>query len=552
MDLTSIAFSGTAAAAFSSAGSNALSDIQTSLGGDSFKGILGDMMNSVKDTPEAEVFAPEQFSADVVTEEVMSESTETALKYLVGSYLQSAARFDDSGETGNIQLFDFLFTDGTDISDSDYTDMWQQIFDSLTSTDISQISSFSAELSTALFGGGKDGEKSSGDVLAELFDNIDIERMKAQSKDSERILDLAAAAAGGFSSLISFADISPEKEEETQLDMQLTALMGAADDVTVEELASELAEAVSAAAQKLAAEGTANVEKSDEGFEGMVSETIAADIIPDTEDISAKDTAPADKPRTAEKTGTVHGQLTDTETADIAEPEITFISFARRNVRTAGISEEDGIVTEDSGKTLPRIVTDTDEADDNAPAAENILPGQQTTAPVSTDEKTEAPEETGFKTMEQIIEKLEEQAEGFTESRELVIKLTPETLGEITVKIEKAADGAVSVTFAAENRQVNELIADRSAQLAQALSDKGTEVSSVNVVEPAQSGQDLAFDMSGGQNAFNFRQQGMGQHQRTDGVRFDGEEEDDISVSGIAESTEADYVAKEAKLWRKI
>lgn len=523
MDLTSIAFSGTAAAAFAAAGNNALSDVQTALGGDSFKGILGDMMNSVKDTPEAEVFAPEQLSADVVTEEVMSEGTETALKYLVGSYLQSAARSDDSGETGNTQLFDFLFTDeGTDISDSDYTDMWQQIFDSLTSTDISQISAFSAELSTALFGGGKDSERSSGDVLAELFNNIDLERMKAQSKDSEKILDLAAVAAGGFSSLIGFADISPEKQDETQLDMQLTALMGAADDVTVEELASQLAEAVSEASQKLVPE--------DNAFEDILSDSTA---------------------QNAEKTQTdeLSGQSVGTEMPEGSDTEVTFISFARRSVRTADISKENGIVTEDSGKTLPRIGTDEGE---NALAAENALTRQQAVYSADTDEQTEAPEETGFKTMEQIIEKLEEQSEGFTESRELVIKLTPETLGEITVKIEKAADGAVAVTFAAQNREVGELIADRSAQLAQALSDKGTAVSSVNVVEPAQSGQYLAFDMSGGQNAFNFRQQGMGQHQRTDGARFDSEEEDNLTIGGVSQDTDADHIAKEAKLWRKI
>ena len=125
-------------------------------------------------------------------------------------------------------------------------------------------------------------------------------------------------------------------------------------------------------------------------------------------------------------------------------------------------------------------------------------------------------------------------------------------LGEITVKIEKAADGAVSITFAAQNRDVNELIADRSAQLAQALSDKGTQVSSINVVEPAQSGQNLAFDMSGGQNAFSFRQQGMGEHHRTGSIGNDSEEEDELTVGGISQDTDADYIAKEAKLWQKI
>lgn len=526
MDMTNIAVLSGAFSAMAAGTGSAVSDFSGVSDGSSFKGILGGLMStptdSAADISAAEVFSPEALSADNVTAQVMSESTETALKYLVGSYLQSAMKSAENEKSGNTDLFDFLFTESTDSEDADYTDIWQQLFDSLTSADITQISNFSAELSTALFGGGKDDEKSSGDLLAGLFDNISLARMKLKSDVKYDDTTLSALAAGGMFSFISFADISPEDSEgEQQLDTQLAALIGAADDETIGQLAQELAEAVSAAAER--------------SVETTVFSEETVTVTPEASQ-AASQTAPAE------------AQTTDMGGAE----NVTFISFAvNRNVRAADISPEDGAVTESSEKVLPKIGTDPAELNDEAAAAE-LGQGPQTSQVQLSEETDTIPGETQFKTMEQIIEKLEQQADGFTESKELVIKLTPETLGEITVKIEKAADGAVSLTFAAQNRDVNELIADRSAQLAQALSDKGTEVSRINVVEPAQSGQDLAFDMNGGQNAFSFRQQGMGSHHRTDGTHFDSGEEDDLTVGGVSQSTDADYIAKEAKLWRKI
>lgn len=522
MDMTNIAVLGGAFSAMAAGTGSAVSDFSGVSDGSSFKGILGGLMNTVSsdstaDIAAAEAFVPEALSADNVTAAVMSESTETALKYLVGSYLQSAMKSAESENQGSTDLFDFLFTSGSDDKDADYTDIWQQLFDSLTSADITQISSFSAELSTALFGGGKDEEKSSGDVLAGLFENIDLARMKLKSDVKYDDTTLSALAAGGMFSFVSFADISPENEQDDQLDTQLAALIGAADDETVGQLAQELAEAVTAAAETT----------------GFSEETVTV-------------------MSEAAESGT-QATPTEAQPADTAESiteNVTFISFAsKRTVRAADISPEDGAVTESSERVLPKIGSD--ELSDEAAAAE-LGQRPQTSEVQLSEEPDSVPEQMQFRTMEQIIEKLEQQADGFTESKELVIKLTPETLGEITVKIEKAADGAVSITFAAQNRDVNELIADRSAQLAQALSDKGTQVSSINVVEPAQSGQNLAFDMSGGQNAFSFRQQGMGEHHRTGSIGNDSEEEDELTVGGISQDTDADYIAKEAKLWQKI
>lgn len=187
-----------------------------------------------------------------------------------------------------------------------------------------------------------------------------------------------------------------------------------------------------------------------------------------------------------------------------------------------------------------------------AAAADKTLHANEADIP---DEADKVVPEDRYNTVEQLLAKLEENGFNGSGTRELVVKLTPETLGEITVRIAKDVTGAVEITLAAQNRDVSELISSRASELAQSLADKGTAVSSVNVVDPAQSGQNLAFDMSGGQNAFNFRQQDLGYH--FDGSRRFSEEDDDgdgtVEAVSAADSIDNNiFVSKEAKLWQMI
>lgn len=182
---------------------------------------------------------------------------------------------------------------------------------------------------------------------------------------------------------------------------------------------------------------------------------------------------------------------------------------------------------------------------------EKAVPTKETEIPAETEQTV--PEDR-YGTVEQILARLEETNIREGSTREIVVKLTPETLGEITVRIAKDVTGAVEITLAAQNRDVAELISSRASELAQSLSDKGTAVSSVNVVDPAQSGQNLAFDMSGGQNSFNFRQQDLGYH--FDGRRnFSADDDGDGTVEAVSAADSTDnniFVSKEAKLWQKI
>lgn len=186
-----------------------------------------------------------------------------------------------------------------------------------------------------------------------------------------------------------------------------------------------------------------------------------------------------------------------------------------------------------------------------AAAADKTFPANEADIPAEAEKSV--PEDR-YNTVEQLLARIEENSFEGKGTRELVVKLTPEALGEITVKIAKDATGAVEITLAAQNRDVSELISSRASELAQSLADKGTAVSSVNVVDPAQAGQNMAFDMSGGQNAFNFSQQDL--RFNFDGSRrFSDDDDGDGTVEAVSAEDSTDnniFVSKEAKLWQKI
>lgn len=258
---------------------------------------------------------------------------------------------------------------------------------------------------------------------------------------------------------------------------------------------------------------------------------------------------------------------------DIETPFVFETNTAVPAENTEKFEEVQPVMTSEEVQTedAPRVVSETAETlsekentsgldgnreDSIAPefvaAADKTLPANEADIPAETEKSV--PEDR-YNTVEQLLAKIEENSFSGSGTRELVVKLTPETLGEITVRIAKDVTGAVEITLAAQNRDVSELISSRASELAQSLSDKGTAVSSVNVVDPAQAGQNMAFDMSGGQNAFNFRQQDL--RFNFDGNRRFSAEDDDadgtVEAVSAADSIDSNiFVSKEAILWQKI
>ena len=91
------------------------------------------------------------------------------------------------------------------------------------------------------------------------------------------------------------------------------------------------------------------------------------------------------------------------------------------------------------------------------------------------------------------------------ESTEMVIKLNPEHLGELTLKVSVSQSGSVNASFHSENAQVRTVIENSLVQLRQELNNQGLKVDSVEVYAGLADGQ-LPQDQ--GQQAWQNKQQG--------------------------------------------
>lgn len=87
---------------------------------------------------------------------------------------------------------------------------------------------------------------------------------------------------------------------------------------------------------------------------------------------------------------------------------------------------------------------------------------------------------------QQVTERLIETAKSTARETEYTMTLNPEELGKITVKLTKAADGAVSVTIAAENSRTRELLEQNSALMQENLRSNGMRLENWQTVNESQ------------------------------------------------------------------
>lgn len=89
--------------------------------------------------------------------------------------------------------------------------------------------------------------------------------------------------------------------------------------------------------------------------------------------------------------------------------------------------------------------------------------------------------------IEQTTAKLVETAETMTEQQtEYSMVLNPEELGQIVVKLVKAADGAVSVTIAAENSRTQHILEQNSAAMQESLRSSGVRLEGWQMVQESR------------------------------------------------------------------
>ena len=129
------------------------------------------------------------------------------------------------------------------------------------------------------------------------------------------------------------------------------------------------------------------------------------------------------------------------------------------------------------------------------------------------------------------------------EDTQMVIKLHPDHLGELTLKVSVSANGAVNASFHSDNAQVRAIIENTLVQLKQELNNQGLKVDNVDVYAGLTDGQ---LPQGEGQQAWqqNQRHNSNGSIRNLGDVADYGEETENIAVGvqGTAEAADGvDY-----------
>ncbi len=190
------------------------------------------------------------------------------------------------------------------------------------------------------------------------------------------------------------------------------------------------------------------------------------------------------------------------------------------------------------------------EAAEEIPAVQNLIGAeavpQSIEAEVFTDIPVEAADTEGMAA--RIIERinsLEDYAPHNT--GEISMKLSPDELGDIRVKITKTDEGMV-IAFAAEKSEAAEMLGDRAAALAETLAAKGIKLREMTVTEQivSERSENTALDYMGSDGR-NSHESSSGQSRRfVFGVNgSENVSSEDVSDGQISEI----YYNREAKLW---
>lgn len=484
--------------------SSAMGDVQAQ--GVSFGDILGGFMNTGKSMAADEIIPDVQPEVkEEVEETLLSPQAENALKNLIAGYFKSVS--------------------GDDVSEEDIVNKLTEMLKKLDGGTFSELAAFSAEIQTSLFGDGSDGEKSPKDVLSELFEKYLPEEKEEKTEETDNII--LGAYASAYAALAAAAAETPAAETAVTENNNVGAVEAAAEtEITAAQAKDMIASADDSSAEMFVQTFTQAVEtvQSEKTADG---ETEQNENSPENGEPQQEMQAVVEKP---ESTAEAH------PAKELAER----FSYARP------------VISEKSEADIPRIKLDSDDeisagmvsAMTRNTAAENTADIPEADAPVFSSEE-EAAENVNFQTAEQILDRITQTSNGDT--HEIIVKLNPRSLGQIAVKITKSAEGAVDISMAAQSGDVARLLDVHKGELAQLLADRGSEVNTVNVVNPSEAGHYLGFEMNGGQNPFLFG--GGAQSRHGSGAIGGGSEEDDTDDGIEAVSAEKIYISQEARLW---
>ena len=147
---------------------------------------------------------------------------------------------------------------------------------------------------------------------------------------------------------------------------------------------------------------------------------------------------------------------------------------------------------------------------DNAAGFQQILGSAQNTDNAGAINEPQQAQQTNrtYNVPQQIVEQAKLLQNG--QNSEMIIKLNPEHLGELSLKVSVNGNGGVTATFHTDNAQVRAILETSMIQLKQQLNEQGIKVDSVEVQTGLPDGQ-----LPDGQAQQGFSQQSQGQQVRS-------------------------------------
>ena len=190
---------------------------------------------------------------------------------------------------------------------------------------------------------------------------------------------------------------------------------------------------------------------------------------------------------------TVSGRVRE----DISRAEVSVSRKAPETEQTEQATQQDQPVFSQHAAQRSRVVSKSDELqmikDSAKPVDENAaqtLAQPQTAAPEKPVIFTRPDGEVQVKPSEvaqQVADKLTERADSLKDGEvEYSLTLNPEDLGRITVRMTKTADGAVSVSIAAENSRTLKIIEDNGSAIQDTLKQNGVQLESWQTVSESK------------------------------------------------------------------
>ena len=173
---------------------------------------------------------------------------------------------------------------------------------------------------------------------------------------------------------------------------------------------------------------------------------------------------------------------------------------------------------------------------DNVASFQQILGNAQTTDNVGAINEPQQAQHTSrtYNVPQQIVEQAKLLQNG--QNSEMIIKLNPEHLGELSLKVSVNGNGGVTATFHTDNAQVRAILQTGMIQLKQLLNEQGIKVDSVEVQTGLPDGQ-----LPDGQAQQGFYQQEQGQHVRSQQIDLkDFEDTSDALAAGPVNNAAAD------------